>query len=151
MEQRRAEQEKLERERGEQKENSHGISERTAVLTLEDLTMDTVAMHTEDVFKLKFIRSIAEALQIPKHRVKVRALPPDEDFCVEFALLDLDRVRLESALEPDEAPPRSREVRSVAEMHVAHCHSLASRPPADGTADATWNWAGLRACSSVLA
>jgi len=64
MEQRRAEQEKLERERGEQKE-------RTAVLTLEDLTMDTVAMHTEDVFKLKFIRSIAEALQIPKHRVKV--------------------------------------------------------------------------------
>ena len=35
----------------------------------------------QDVFKLKFIRSIAEALQIPKHRVKVRALPPDEDFC----------------------------------------------------------------------
>jgi len=54
--------------------------------------------------------------------------------------------QLESALEQDEAPPRSREVRSVAEMHVAHCHSLASRPPADGTADATWNWAGLRAC-----
>ncbi|CAE7903122.1 unnamed protein product, partial [Symbiodinium microadriaticum] len=53
---------------------------------------------------------------------------------------------LESALEQDEAPPRSREVRSVAEMHVAHCHSLASGPPADGTADATWNWAGLRAC-----
>ncbi|CAE7913497.1 unnamed protein product [Symbiodinium sp. KB8] len=54
--------------------------------------------------------------------------------------------QLESALEQDEAPPRSREVRSVAEMHVAHCHSLASGPPADGTADATWNWAGLRAC-----
>lgn len=66
MRKKRFEQEKAERARGEQKE-------RTAVLTarLEELTMETVKLHTEEVFKLKFVRSIAEALQIPKHRVKV--------------------------------------------------------------------------------
>ena len=34
--------------------------------------MDTVKQHTEEVFKLKFVRSIAEALQIPVSRVKAR-------------------------------------------------------------------------------
>lgn len=64
MRKKRLEQEKAERARGEQKE-------RTAVLTLEELTMETVKLHSEEVFKLKFVRSIADALQIPKHRVKV--------------------------------------------------------------------------------
>ncbi|CAJ1436061.1 unnamed protein product [Effrenium voratum] len=64
MQKRKEEQAQAERARGEQKE-------RTAVLTLEELTMDTVKLHTEEVFKMKFVRSIADALQIPKHRVKV--------------------------------------------------------------------------------
>lgn len=64
MQKKRLEQEQAERARGEQKE-------RTAILTLEELTMETVSLHTEEVFKLKFVRGISEALGIPKHRVKI--------------------------------------------------------------------------------
>ncbi|CAK8987752.1 Hypothetical protein (Fragment) [Durusdinium trenchii] len=63
MHQRKQEQEKAERARREQKA--------PVFLRLEECTMETVKLHTEEVFKMKFIRSIAEALQIPKHRVKV--------------------------------------------------------------------------------
>jgi len=43
----------------------------TAVLTLEDLTMDVVKMHTEEVFKIKFARAIADSIGVPRHRIKV--------------------------------------------------------------------------------
>eukprot|EP00435_Cladocopium_sp_Y103_P073500 s292_g43.t3 len=118
MRKKRLEQEKAERARGEQKE-------RTAVLTLEELTMETVKLHSEEVFKLKFVRSIADALQIPKHRVKE-------------TLLDTS---------PSTASATSRSVPTVAELHVQHCQSLArASGGSESMREANWKWAGNRAC-----
>jgi hypothetical protein len=48
----------------------------TAQLTLQDLTMDVVELHTEQVFAAKFRRAVADACGIPPERVQVLGFEP---------------------------------------------------------------------------
>jgi len=48
----------------------------TAQLVLKDLKMDIVELHTEPVFAAKFTKALADALQIPRQRIKVTGFAP---------------------------------------------------------------------------
>jgi len=66
----------LQRFDGQPQEEALGPQVVTALLTLKDLTMDVVKLHTEAVFATKFCRAIADAVGVQRERIHVVSFAP---------------------------------------------------------------------------
>eukprot|EP00429_Kryptoperidinium_foliaceum_P018526 CAMPEP_0176032430 /NCGR_PEP_ID=MMETSP0120_2-20121206/16007_1 /TAXON_ID=160619 /ORGANISM="Kryptoperidinium foliaceum, Strain CCMP 1326" /LENGTH=1819 /DNA_ID=CAMNT_0017365747 /DNA_START=87 /DNA_END=5542 /DNA_ORIENTATION=- len=74
----------------------------TMVLTLEDATMQLVQQQTEEVFKIKLARALAEAVQVPRQRLKTLSLAPGS---VKATLVIFEASEMEAAEAEPGSPP----------------------------------------------